>query len=260
MDAKGKVVKLDHLFGKVKNRVARVGVEIEGAWEQKKNRKFPQPGLVRDGSVFKSKGDPGPGAYGLTRNDMPGFLVGELSLGPMVPIGLKRVLRKWWPDQFDESCGLHLHMSFETTLRYITLANKPDYQETICHYLGGWATEEGISKDHSIWARLKGESVYCQKKFWPSEQMFCPRKDHDQVRKGHRYTVVNYSWQRFKTVEVRVLPMMINPDVSYRALNRIIDVTNAYLLRAEKTRKLKVDGKLELDNGDIYEETIEVLL
>ena len=238
---------IERILGKPKNRVARVGVELEGAWE-----KLP-PGvkLERDGSVFKGL-DEG----GLNRQGLPGFKVGELPIGPMQPAQLNSALRKFWPTKIDDSCGMHIHMSFETTLQYSLLADSPAYQETIIYYLLKWANEEKLPYAHPIWDRLRGNNKYCQKRFWPDLQIQRADKDHNQEREGHRYTMIHYCWSRTGTIECRILPMMETPELAGRGLRRIIDITNAYLSVVNKSR-IKIGEKLELGSGDIYEEYYE---
>ena len=229
---------IDHLLGEEsKNRVAKVGVELEGAWT-----KLPLGAKLEiDNSVYKG-----------TR--IAGYQYGELPSGPMLPAAIPRFLKKYYPSAVDHTCGLHVHMSFDSLLRYAWLMS-PRYPKTMVKYLSEWAKKEGFPADHHIWDRLSGKSIYCQDKFWPDEQVNYLLKDHDQKRHGHRYTIVNYCG-RYKTVEIRVLPMMSIVAQAIRAVNMVIDITNACLvLLSEKERKLS--GKFELPNGYTYEEIRE---
>src|SRR5690348_1841470 len=97
---------------------------------------------------------------------MPGYQVGEIAIGPIQPAQLACTMKKYYPSMMDASCGLHVHMSFDT-LRYYSLLMTPEYQETIVEYLRKWAVSEGFPNGHLIYERLKGQSVYCQKKYWP---------------------------------------------------------------------------------------------
>lgn len=253
----GKAVDLSNLLGKNRNRIPKVGVEIEGGWTA-------QPDgykIVRDGSVFKAAGDDN---RDLSRTAFPKELFGEIGSGPMQPAQILRFLRKCWPQRINDSCGLHIHMGLETLYQYNLLTDSPDYQETIVAYLTDWAKREGLPPDHSIWPRLAGKSEYCQKKFWPDEQMYTVKKDYDHTKHGHRYTMIHYCWARFQTVECRLLPMLASPEQAARALRTIIDVTSAYLMQADKSKVIEKarislpDGsvkiKMEIRNGEIYEE------
>lgn len=266
-----KPLNLDGVLGKPKNRVALIGLELEGGWK----RNPENHPVVRDGSVFKDSD-----AGGLARGKYPNHLCGEVGLGP-IPVGLSTpLIRIAWPTVTDKSCGMHIHMSFETVFQYMVLADSPVYQETVMEYLRRWAEEEGFPGKDPIWARLHGKNEYCQPKFWPMAQMEWAKKDHDKERFGHRYTAIHYCWERFRTVECRLLPMMATAEQGIRAVRRVIDITNAYLLLAEK-KKIKEEGKVEIGghlggeireergknsvrivfhNGDVYEEHVDVKL
>jgi hypothetical protein len=116
-----------------------------------------------------------------------------------------------------------------------------------------------LSESNPIWSRLKGESIYCQKKFWPYDQMMTSRKDYDKARKGHRYTIVHYCWTRNGTIEVRVLPMFDDVELGISAVRTIVDVTNAYLVACDKKRVVE-SGEVILTNGTVYEELVEIKL
>lgn len=234
---------IDNLLGTTWNRIDRMGVELEGGWKALPDGIPP----TRDTSVFKDQG-----------NKMPGYHVGEIPIGPMLPAALSARMKKFYPDFVDHSCGMHVHMSFETLLFYQTLMS-PEYQETVCEYLLRWAKKEEFPIDHCIWPRLRGESLYCQKKFWPDAQVNFKSKDHDQKRHGHRYTVVNFVNRppQTPTVEIRVLPMMKTVEQGIRGVEMILDITNACLYKMVKSKDGKFKGKLELPDGGAIEHDIE---
>ncbi len=272
----GKVNALDlgHMMGKPRNRVTLLGVELEGGW--KDVHVLPGIDVERDGSVFKVAD-----AGGLRRNGYPDYLCGEIPIGPFLVGQMPAAMKRYWPDVIDQSCGMHVHMSFETLMQYNILTDSPAYQETMMAYLKRWAQSEGFPEKDPIWGRLSGKCVYCQRKFWPMAQMETIKKDHDKERFGHRYTAIHYAWQRTKTVECRLLPMMATVEQGIRAVRQVVDITNAYLVVAEKRRvkdysSLKMgngagqdhmsvekgNGRIRmiLDSGDVYEEFVQVLL
>ena len=237
-----KPLNLDKILGEPKNRVALVGVELEGGWIT-----LP-PGIERaehDGSVFRDDSK--------TQRLYPHH--GEIPIGPMQPSGLAKSMKKYYPAFVDKTCGMHIHMSFKNHLQYSWLTEEV-YQETLLDYLTRWATKEGFPKDHHIWSRLAGKSIFCQKVFAPAAQLNWKRpKDHDQHRVGHRYTVVHFCGRQ-NTIEVRVLPMMDTVEQALRAVHLVIDVTNACLISlAEPDRKVKSTVVLSKDN--VYEEFLE---
>lgn len=255
------IVNLDRWIGKdsearPRNRIYRVGVELEGAWDRH------VVGLVHDGSVNPRDNPVFDASIMQTCN------IGELPSPPLEPIEIPKWIKDNYPKYIKHTCGLHVHMSFFTPRHYDKLADSPSYQETMLHYLYLWGKDEGLKKDHPLWPRLEGKSEYCTKKFWPEMQIISA-KDHDRRRKGNRYTAINYCWSVFGskeggvgTLECRVLPMMETPAQSARAVRRVIDVTNAYLVATASREELisgsvgvkgpailweKIAGEVELD-------------
>lgn len=234
---------IDDILGKPKNRVARVGVELEGAW------KTLPPGtrLEVDASVWK---DPTTGE----RKPPPGHQSGEIPIGPIQPAAMPRFMKKYYPHAVNKTCGMHVHMSFESVWHY-SLLMVQEYQDTMCEYLTRWAKKEGFPEGHFIYDRLAGKSVYCQKKFWPDLQV-ASRKDHDQQRQGHRYTVVHYCGRQM-TVEIRVLPMMDTVEQGIRGVRQVIDITNACLVVLGRKKEQSEKMQLEIAQNEVYEEFIE---
>lgn len=236
-----KSLDLDSILGKPENKITKIGVELEGAWS-------PRPPGVRlegDASVFKGVRE-------------AGYEYGEIPIGPMQPAALRGFLKKYYPHKVDETCGMHVHMSFESPLHYTILA-APEYQETVIEYLVRWGKEVGVPSNHCFWSRLAGKNEYCQKKYWPDEQIQTVQKDYDHHRPGHRYTMIHYCWRR-GTIECRVLPMFDDYQVSIMAIRRLLLITNASLIMLAKKMPRRVKGKLELPTGEIYEEFIEEVL
>lgn len=233
---------IDGLLGNPKNRIARVGVELEGGWKNIPDGVQPET----DTSVFK---DPK-----TDQQRVPPGLVfaGEIPIGPFVPAAIGRAMKKYYPQVVDKTCGLHVHMSFESLVHYGWLI-VPEFQETMSEYLFRWAKKEGFADDHHIWPRLKGQSTYCQKKFWPDAQISRKAaKGHNREEFGHRYTVVNYCGRQ-NTIEVRVLPMMDTVEQAIRGVKEVMKITNACLLKLAK-KELKESGKLELGENTVVEE------
>jgi hypothetical protein len=240
-----KPLNLDKVLGVPKNRVVRMGVELEGGWKA-----MPQGIVVpeRDTSVFKNPAteqqEPPPGIN-------PQY-VGEIPIGPIEVAVMPKFMKKYYPHKVDKTCGMHVHQSVANALHYGWLM-EPEYQETMIHYLSKWAEKEGFPKGHHIWERLEGKTVYCQKKYWPELQYNYKQKDHNQQREGHRYTIVNYSG-RVNTIEVRVLPMMETVAQAIRAVRMVIDITNASLAVLSRQDKGKLTAKLEMEVFDDIEE------
>lgn len=233
-------LELEGYLGKVKNRVALVGVELEGGWAT-----LP-PGvseLEHDGSVFQGRIPAG------------AKHIGELPIGPAIPAAIAELIRVNHPQKVNSTCGMHVHMSFDS-LWYYQLLMVPEYQKSIIHYLTLWAQEQKLKDTNCIWDRLKGKSQYCQDKFWPDAQAAVKRKGHDQNVPGHRYTHVHYCGRQ-NTIEIRTLPMFDNTKIAVSAVKQVIDITNAVLyVLGPKVKRDKAATKVSLPNNLVYEETI----
>lgn len=223
---------------RARNRIHRIGIELEGGWTKLPRGCKP----VRDGSIHLDRHP--------LRTQM--IAIGEvpstpMSLDPRDPIHWIPWLRTFYPQLVNETCGMHVHLSFRTALTYARLMS-PNYPSTIVAYMTKWAASEKLGKDHPIWPRLEGKSEYCQHLFHADDQVILTGKDYDHHRKGHRYTVVNYCFGRLSTVEHRLLPMMDTPDQAVRAIQELIDVTNAYLVVTGK-REDKLTGHVRDDGA-----------
>jgi hypothetical protein len=235
-------------LGKAKERVALVGVELEGGWIE-----LPAGAVLEhDGSVFR-------GANGQQQRPPGVKHIGEIHIGPAPVKGISELLRRNYPPKIHSTCGMHVHMSFES-LYYYHLLMVAEYQETVLHYLIEWAKKQEFGDKHYIWPRLRGESQFCQKKFWPDAQAQAKRKGHDQQEHGHRYTAIHYCAPRpgkDPTIECRVLPMMQKAPQAASAIQHLVDITNACIaVLGAKAKRTKASGRVTLDNNMTYEETI----
>ncbi len=229
---------LDKHLGAVRNRIRLVGLEFEGGWTTfPKNEKYEH-----DGSVFK------PETYGNQVEwdkvkakiaSMKITTTGELPSSPMIPAQMRAFFKKNYPQYVDKTCGLHVHMSFED-LKYYHRLMIPEYPITMRVYLKKWAVEENLPDSHPIWDRVNGLNQYCSSKFWPDKQVG-KRKSYDHGD-GDRYTDINDCWKQHKTIECRILPMFEDVEMSYRASKRVLDITNACLVKiASKLDKKKIE-------------------
>ena len=228
----GKALKSERL----RNQVALIGIELEGGWAKVKEGVHIQ----RDGSVnFESM--------------IPDLrAVGEL---PSPPIEVKEFpawMKAYYPKYVNATCGMHVHLSFKTALTYSRLM-EDSYPATVVVSFLKWSKDEALPLDHPIWDRLKGKSRYAQFQFFADEQAKTTNKDFDQLRPGHRYTVINYCHSRDGTLECRLLPMMETSQLAIKAVKHLVDVTNAYLITNRK-REEKIRAEWKVDEEAIIEE------
>lgn len=209
-----KALNIDKLKGHVRNRLYRVGLEMEGGW----TNLSPNVNLENDTSVQI----PNPGS--------PTWRTGELVSEPLEPIQVGPWMRRWYPTNVNQTCGMHVHVSFRDANHYARLADSEAYQATVINEFKKWATLEGFPASHHIWSRLTGKNQYCLHKFWPKLQMMPTKKDYDHSREGCRYTAINYCFGVNKTLECRLLPMMDTKEQGVRAVKEFLSITNACLV------------------------------
>lgn len=275
---------LDPALHKARNRIHRLGIELEGGWE-----KLPKGmHLVHDGSV--SVPAP-PGAGGLTsaeqrmylemdaiRNRRPltgaesamfdnlrsrarigtKFHVGEAPSPILEMDDWQEWMRKFYPSHVNETCGLHVHFSFKSAFHYQRLMN-PALNATTAEYIRQWANEEGLNASHCLWPRIAGRSEYCQDKFYADIQASRTTKDHNRSAEGCRYTMWNFCYSLHGTAECRLLPMFDTVDLSIRAVQRLIQIVNSFLV-VEAQREKKIEASTPYREDDyVREEIIEIV-
>lgn len=228
-------------LGKVKNRILRVGIELEGGWA-----KLPEGwNLEHDGSVRI------PPPMGMR------ILTGEL---PSPPLELPRekifshidqFIDQCYPPYVNHTCGLHVHVSFKNEFLYQKMMSEDLMKLTISGFTA-WAGEKNLPKDHPLWSRLRGESEYCQPRFDAERQSKVTRKTHDRNMPGNRYTMWNYCHKFHSTCECRMLPMMESPQLAKEAIHHLINIVNAYL--SLQKREKKVTSSIIIDEEQLIQE------
>lgn len=266
-------------IGKAKNRIYRVGVELEGGWTELP----PGVELVRDGSIHGLKGPtrkqkvseptylrvlPGgqsqPQAYAqrIPSPDGSGYIyvvlrenekdvpipisTGELPSEPFEPAKVANWMRQSYPQVVNKTCGLHVHLSFEDA-RHYQLLMCPAFTVTMRDFLVEWGKEVKIEEKHPLWDRLAGKSEFCKFEFWADYQVCQGRKNYNHDVPGSRYSMINYCHSLHQTLECRVLPMFADVEMAVAAVQRVIDITNASLaINKEVERPLVAEVKADI--------------
>lgn len=238
----GSPVDISRHRARARKRVYRIGIELEGGW-----KKLPAGvRLAHDGSIHLTDADIAAGCRD----------IGELPSPVMDVEKFPSWMKMYYPHFVNESCGMHVHMSFMTALTYQRLMDNR-FPATIIAQMTEWAKSHKLSKKHPIWERLNGESRYCQHVFMADEQVKNTSKDFDQRRQGHRYTVINYCYSRTGgSMECRLLPMMEDVDTAISAVQEIIDTTNAFLA-ATASKETKHSAVVESD-GEVYQDEYRI--
>jgi hypothetical protein len=207
-----------------------VGLELEGGW--KKNIYREERGEEYDGRMCNEDSEWHPDNSVQSGMDVRGEIVSRpLPLGKM-----EAWVKKYYPQDVNRSCGLHIHVSFKDNTFYQALMDKP-FTKYYLEEIKKWGENYPIKNDE-FWRRLAGENNYCLKK-WNAD---CQAKFREKI--SERYTMLNFCWNLHGTMEIRVLPMFKDVNVAIAAINKSLDIVQTYLLLTEK--KLARESKIQL--------------
>lgn len=256
-------------FQGVINRIRLVGVELEGGWdaippgetvEKDGSVKFPQQQQVSveydnaasDRALVElirrraASGEPSqrvrPPQREQTTIPAP-KIKGEIVSKPLPPDPevIETWIQKCHPKYVNETCGLHVHMSFNYRHNYSRLMT-PDYTMHMVKAVREFASAEGLPKDHPQWCRLNPmhpwTQQHCLHKYLGEAQVNVPSKDfHSRGKPYSRYTFVNYCDKQHGTVEVRGLSMFDNPAQSARGVFAVLVATNLFLSKLRERER-----------------------
>lgn len=237
----------------MKDRIYRVGVELEGGWTHLPQGAQPE----RDGSIQLPNSVPDPthkpekmikqldGTMKLESQRKLPVVVGEIVSDPLEVGKVPAWIRAYYPQVVNHTCGLHAHVSFRDPLNYQRLMTK-EFPEATFVYLTKWAKDKKFSSKHPIWSRLSGQNRYCTKEFFPDLQVAATSKNYAHERPGNRYTAINYCHGLHSTIECRLLPMFEGPEEAIEAVKQFLTITNATLVvLARKEEKLSAEVKID---------------
>lgn len=213
------------------NRIAAYGIELEGGWE------IEPRGAVHDGSV-----------EGL---DHVGF-EGELPSPPLRSLdSVATWVRQNFYDECNDSCGMHVHMSFKNLADYALLMDGEEFQDHLLQGIREWADNNShISSYHPIYKRLDGENDMCELNYCPDTQVIQEGKD------SSRYNVLNFCYPLHTTLEIRVLPAFEDSYDAIDAINETSRLVNAWLKRNRKRTLKKTQLRLVMSKVHKESETI----
>ena len=203
------------------NNVAKVGVELEGGdWPDGRNTQ----GWREDVSVQVDTED-----------------CGEVASPPYKSKeGLQRWIGRNWPKSFDESCGFHVHCSFNSVNDYAKLLD-PGVTGLLRERFWDWRETKHVR--YLLNDRLAGGNRFCQPHFYPQQVYY--------EEKHNRYTQLNYCFSLRGTLECRVFPMFPDgPSVAFKAVETLISLYDDWLISA--VQELIVCS-LSIDESEIEE-------
>lgn len=196
-----------------KRHFDRIGIEIEGRYEESRLNEL-KSGAGQDGVTHCGDGSINEGDNTLARE----FQTRPDALGPAL-----RQLAKYYPDEADYSCGLHVHVSFKD-ITYFTQLATPQFAAYFREQWIRWGTENAIPAEHEFWDRLMGRNSYCQ-----------VNSEHHLLGNPYRvdrYMQLNFTaYEEHKTVECRLLPMFTQSALAYSAIQHLIWIYESWLSR-----------------------------
>lgn len=210
------------------NAISKIGVEIEGGWD---NLLSVKDYFKSDASVVISSADYGyfEEAYIQASNEAALENIkarGEIASKPFesLPASLKWV-KEHYPSITHKSCGFHIHISVKETVQYALLMDKA-FHVLFTSALESWGAKhcDVVNEENdNFWSRVKGENEYCRPHFNPTNQVL--GEWH-----YHRYTQLNFcAWWKYKTLECRVFPAFSTKSKALEAVSFFYNFVNEYL-------------------------------
>jgi hypothetical protein len=225
----------------IKRHWKKMGCELEGAWDTN----FRDVAAGVRGAQGKTDGSVGDGGA------MAGHM-GEITTAPHDDIEkLCADIEMLWPNRVNHTCGFHIHTSF-SEIDTSVLADKPFWTYFLARWEAwGKENEAAMTNDERIWFwdRLESKSEkarrYCKREFAPVEQFV----DH-----GKRYTSINFSaWHKFRTIEVRFLPMFKTSKLAVLAVKELANIFDAYLTH-NRFPEISLEKEIQGDGDMVLEE------
>ena len=143
-----------------------------------------------------------------------------------------------FPDKVNDTCGHHVHVSFNNDLAYSRTMDKSfiiSFKKAVMQF---YTFEPILYDDKELYSRflrrLKGRE-YCHDFFSPNAQANINWHSFDGNDQG-RYTMINYAYSKFNTIECRVFPAENTYEQLIKVNHFFIDFTNNFLSNCKKER------------------------
>ncbi len=188
--------------------IDKIGIELEGGWDTVIN------GIYSDLSV---------------KVNAP--VKGEICSPPLSLEEIKEWLRTRVPKYIDQTCGVHVHVSFKNKVSNFLTLMDPKFYEFFKAKMAKWAAEDvKLRATHEFWKRFRGENRFCRDVFQPEKQISISHKGVlDLEGHDYRYTQLNYCFSMHGTIECRLLPGFTDYDTTVSAIEALINCYEAYL-------------------------------
>ena len=222
----------------MKSYIKRVGIELEGGWADK--YRLTGGTWQLDGSVR-----------------VQARHVGEYVSRPILPVEIAPWVTTNYPQAVNSSCGMHVHISVSSKLRYAHLMDKC-FVRYVLKRFQQWGKSHTI-KSGAFWSRLRGGNEYCQR----PKELYIPDEQVRAKAKGRapRYSVVNYCYGLHKTVELRLLPMFKDPLIGITAIHFYLETVDKYFfLLSKRSRESQVEIAVPDLKPEFYSSEVSIPL
>jgi hypothetical protein len=187
--------------------IKAIGVELEGMWNTRP-----------DGAT----GDPS--VSGFVRETGREY-TGEV---PSPILALSEV-ESWmsanYPDAVNSTCGMHIHISFDTKTEYSLLMSYAErLQNDLIQNVREWATEREIIRGHPLWEELQGGNRFTR---MGTENVIAQTRARG--KSGVRYRMLNFCYSLHGTLEIRMLPGFKKKHLGIQAVGVVIDTVKRAL-------------------------------
>ena len=218
--------------------IQRVGVELEGLWL--KPSRLCGGIWHHDGSV-DVRDDSSEDGHDVDDGDQ-GEYVSQPCSNRMQ---LERFVLDNYPDYVNESCGLHVHISFRHP-KYRAYTEEYAFYEAYLSAMKDIGEVLGMRSAHHYWKRWRGEPLldqdhsYCAREWKPDLQF--DGRDHGEARYCH----LNYCYRKHGTLENRMLPMFHKPETALKAVLAYCTWVEEYLKERNKLPEFATEAVAEV--------------
>jgi hypothetical protein len=226
--------------------INKVGIELEGGWENhpadwKGSKTYIIQDLSIDGRTMANDGR-------LTTQH-----VGEIVSPPLSLNEWEDWVKAYYPDKVNNTCGLHVHVSFTKKKDYGLLMAK-SYERAVIAAAKTLAGGLNLPDGHYIWPRLEGRNVFATFNSNPIHQVNIRVK---RIGMRDRYSAFNFCFSMHGTLEYRALPMFKEgAAIASRFISNFLLTTEEEL---EKRKEISLDLRCSLREKNNVIEEREVL-
>ena len=225
-----------------------IGVELEGGWRSDKSR---QEGWHGDGSVSVYDSDDDNDHTedcdeDCDINHRRGRVQGEFVSPPMGLTALSKFIKDNYPDDVDDSCGMHIHFSFHKDGDYARLMTTRFYGYFL-RKMSAFGKAKHIRPSHEFWDRLAGRNTYCchniktiRGEAEDFRDLVVMQRD-SRSREEERYHHLNFCKRLHNTLEVRLLPMFESSKMAVAAAQFLAISIERYLRKPQRLRVFKTE-------------------